>query len=236
MEIMTNLISDFRKVGVATIVIGHVKKKDIVDVASGDTYQVLTSDQQQNYFNHIKKNLHFLGLAYIDRNIIKEKTGKKDLKTKKDIEKGVILDEARKIKFRDDSYALDSKSRFSNIVPEINLDADELLNALVGAIKNEQSKSGVSLKSASSEQEKERKKREALIVEREERQRVQKEIKETISDIVVLINNNKQNADFITGTKSVLSSYKLTSFDDIKDVKTAKNVLNKLLELDKQNG
>ena len=236
MEIMTNLISDFRKVGVATIVIGHVKKKDIVDVASGDTYQVLTSDQQQNYFNHIKKNLHFLGLAYIDRNIIKEKTGKKDLKTKKDIEKGVILDEARKIKFRDDSYALDSKSRFSNIVPEINLDADELLNAIVGAIKNEQSKSGVSLKSASSEQEKERKKREALIVEREERQRVQKEIKETVSDIVILINNNKQNADFITGTKSVLSSYKLTSFDDIKDVKTAKNVLNKLLELDKQNG
>ena len=37
--------------------IGHIKTKDISDPVSGETYQILTSDQQQNYFNALKKNL-----------------------------------------------------------------------------------------------------------------------------------------------------------------------------------
>lgn len=231
MEIMTDIIANFRKVGVATIVIGHVKKKDVTDVVSGETYQVLTSDQQQNYFNHIKKNLHFLGLAYIDRNIVKEKTGKKNIVTKKEEEKGKILGEVRKIKFRDDSYAVDSKSRFANIIPEIDLDADEFLNAIVDAIKNEQGKSGVSLKDMTSQQEEERKKRELLIAEKEERLKVQKEIKDNVSKIIALISESKSDANFLTGAKEVLSKYNLSSFDDIQDVQTSKDVLSALLKI-----
>ena len=69
-ELMFNKIAELRSVGVSTIIIGHIKTKDISDPVSGETYQILTSDQQQNYFNALKKNLHFLGLAYIDRQII----------------------------------------------------------------------------------------------------------------------------------------------------------------------
>lgn len=71
-SLMLDMMARLRMVGVSTIVIGHVKTKDVADVVTGETYQILTSDQQQNYFNAIKKNLHFLGLAYIDRTIAKE--------------------------------------------------------------------------------------------------------------------------------------------------------------------
>ncbi len=46
-----------------------------------------------------------------------------------------IKDEKRKIVFRDDNYSIDSKSRLSEIEPEIPLDANELLRALKDAIK-----------------------------------------------------------------------------------------------------
>ena len=110
-DLMFNMMAELRKVGVSTIVIGHVKTKDVMDVVSGETYQTITSDQQQNYFNALKKNLHFLGLAYFDRTIIKEKTGRKVIKGKKTVEEEVckVKEEVRKIKFRDDNYA-DRKS------------------------------------------------------------------------------------------------------------------------------
>ncbi|WRK54659.1 hypothetical protein SD457_06950 [Coprobacillaceae bacterium CR2/5/TPMF4] len=84
-----------------------------------------------------------MGLAYYDRQIIKEKSGKKDNKGK-EILVGKVKDEVRKIKFRDDTYVADSKSRFADIVPEIDFDTDEFIKALTDAIKAEQSKSGKS--------------------------------------------------------------------------------------------
>ena len=42
--------------------------------------------------------------------------------------------------FRDDNYSLDSKSRFSDITEEINLDADEFIQVIMEAIKAEQNK------------------------------------------------------------------------------------------------
>ena len=54
-----------------------------------------------------------------------------------------IKDEKRKIVFRDDNYSIDSKSRLSEIEPEIPLDANELLRALKDAIKNSKKKKSV---------------------------------------------------------------------------------------------
>ena len=92
---MFNKIAELRSVGVSTIIIGHIKTKDISDPVSGETYQILTSDQQQNYFNALKKNLHFLGLAYIDRQIIKEKTGKKNIVTNKEEQVNKVKGESK---------------------------------------------------------------------------------------------------------------------------------------------
>lgn len=197
MELMTDVIASFRKVGIATIVIGHVKNKDVTDVVTGETYQTLTSDQQQNYFNHIKKNLHFLGLAYIDRTIAKEKTGKKNVITKQEETVNRIKAEARKIKFRDDSYAVDSGSRFADIVPEIDLDAHELVVALRDAIMNEQKKSGKTVAEAQAEQKAKEEAEAIRIAEAEAVAREKKELDEIKKELAVFFTNNKTDLDKI---------------------------------------
>ena len=74
-----------KKVGISFIVILHTKNKDIEDAITGQTYQTITANMPQRYFNAIKSKLDFLGVAYIDREIIKEKLNRKDPVTKTDI-------------------------------------------------------------------------------------------------------------------------------------------------------
>lgn len=225
MELMTNVMAEMRKVGVATIILGHVKNKDVTDVVTGETYQTLTSDQQQNYFNHIKKNLHFLGLAYIDRTIVKEKTGKKNPVDKKEQTKNKVTAEARKIKFRDDSYAVDSGSRFADIVPEIDLDAVQLIDAIRGAILSEQKKSGVSLADAKAAQEAKAAAEASRIAEKEKAQHAKKELDNIIDEIISFFTANKSNLEVI---KPVLAECKALGYanpKEINSIEDAKTIL-----------
>lgn len=152
-DMVLDRLWELKKVGVSFIIIAHTKKKDIDDPISGQSYSILTSNISQRYFNAIKTKLDFLGMAYIDRDIVKEKTGKKNLKTGEDIIKGKIVGESRVIRFRDDTYSVDSKSRFADIVDSIPFNADAFIKAMQDAILAEQSKSGVSLADAKKRQD-----------------------------------------------------------------------------------
>lgn len=144
-ELVLDKLWELKEVGVSFIIIGHVKKKDVEDVATGQMYSIMTSDMSQKYFNAIKTKLHFLGMASVDREIVQENTGKKNLKTGEEIMKGKVKSEARKITFRDDTFSIDSKSRFADIVDSITFDVDEFINAMKDAILAEQAKTGISL-------------------------------------------------------------------------------------------
>ena len=224
MELMFDTMEQLRRVGVATIVIGHVKTKDVADVVTGETFQILTSDQQQNYFNALKKKLHFLGLAYIDRNIVKEKTGRKNAATKKDETVNRIAEETRKIKFRDDSYAVDSGSRFADIVPEIEMNADAFIAALTDAILAEQSKSGVSLADAKKAQKKAADAEAKRVAEHEKEAKAQAEVDDVVAEIIGWVTENKSD---ISAVKPVLAACKergyanpkeITSLEDAKEI------------------
>lgn len=145
---------ELKKVGVSFIIIGHIKQKDITDPVSGETYTQLTTDMAMRSFNAIKNKLDVLGVAYIKREIInkieKEKITGKNKKEK--IEVGKIGGEARVITFRDDSYAIDSKSRFAHITDEIGLTGQELVDAIKDAIEAELTSKGSSVAQATSEQ------------------------------------------------------------------------------------
>jgi hypothetical protein len=197
-ELMFDILVRLRKIGIATIIIGHVKNKELTDIATGTTYQTLTSDVEKVYFNLLKKKMHFIGLAYYDRTIITEKTGKKNIVTKKDETINRIAEESRKIKFRDDNMALDSGSRFADIVEEIPLDADALIIALEDAIKAEFEKNtnGKSMEEIKKEQEavKEEKVKENL-----EQIKLQKQIESNASEFEAL--KEKIN-EFIKANKS----------------------------------
>ena len=224
-ELMFDKIAELRNVGVSTIIIGHIKTKDISDPVSGETYQILTSDQQQNYFNALKKNLHFLGLAYIDRQIIKEKTGKKNIVTNKEEQVNKVKGESRKIKFRDDNFCVDSGSRFAQIIDEIDLDADQFIAALTDAIKAEQSKSGKTFEQSKKEQEVEEAERLKEIAKAEKDKKETKKLEDVVNKITDYIKSNKSDMDKI---KPIIAKAKELGYDNptmIDDIDDAKKVL-----------
>lgn len=141
LEIILDRMWQLKKVGVAFWSCGHVKTREILDPLTSQTYTSLSTNMMQKYFNGIKTKMHVVGMACIDREIIKESTGRKNVVTKKDITKNKVVSESRKIIFRDDNYGVDSKSRFSCIVDEIPLDKDAFIKALKDAIEAEANKS-----------------------------------------------------------------------------------------------
>ena len=224
-ELMFEQIDRLESVGVKVWWIGHVKTKEVKNIYDEETYQTLTSDQQQNYFNALKKNLHFLCLAYFDRQLQKEKTGRKNLVTKKEEMKTVIKDETRKVKFRDDSFVVDSGSRFSDIVPEINLDADEFIAAITDAIKAEINKNGASVEDRKKENDKEDAEKLKRIAEAEEAARVEKELNKIKAEIIEFFTANKTDMNLIKPVLEVCRDNGFGNPQEIDNVDVAKIVL-----------
>lgn len=229
-DLMFEIITRLRKIGVATIIIGHVKNREMTDIATGTTYQTLTSDVEKVYFNLLKKKMHFLALAYYDRTIIKEKTGKKNIVTKKDEIVGRVTSESRKIKFRDDNMALDSGSRFADIVEEVDFDVDELIKAMTDAIKSEAEKGGKKIEELKEKQDNDdkamaKKIAEAEIVAKSEKEK-EKELKEVISKIKDYITKNKEN---LSALKPIIAEAKKHGFKnplEVNDIEVAKSILS----------
>lgn len=223
-ELMFEQTDRLEEVGVKVWWIGHCKTKEVKNIYNDDTYQILTSDQQQNYFNALKKNLHFLCLAYFDRELQKEKTGKKTVNT--------ITEETRKIKFRDDSFVVDSGSRFKDIVPEINLDSDEFINAINNAIRAEVEGKGGSVEKRKEENAKEDAENLKQIAKREEEMRVQREAEQEAAElenvVAEIVDFIKQNiGDNKPAVEPVMDECrkrgydnptKITSLDDAKAI------------------
>jgi len=225
-KIVLDMLWSLKKVGVSFISIGHTKSRTVEDPVTGESYTQLTTNMSQRYFNAVKTKVHFLGVAAIDRTIVQEKTGKKDFVTKADIKKGVIKDETRKITFRDDSYVIDSKSRFSEIIESIPLDADALIKAFKDAILVEQSKSGKSLSQTQKEQDAAEIEKLKKIALKEEEDRAaresEKELKKVIDKIAEFIKENKSDLSIIKPILDLTKElgYKNpTLIDDIDDAK-----------------
>ena len=214
-EIMFEQADRLEAVGVKVWWVGHVKNKSLTDIATGETYEVLTSDQQQNYFNALKKNLHFLGLAYVDREIIKEKTGKKNIVTKKEETKSVVSQETRKIKFRDDNFCIDSGSRFKDIVSQVDLDAEQFVNAMMDAIKAEQVKSGKTFEESKKENEEAEVAKLKEIAETEKAKKAKKSVDEVINRLLDYIKANKTT---MTKIKPILEKAKELGYTNPTEV------------------
>jgi len=146
-DLMLDSFWKLKEVGVSVFIIAHIKRTDITDVMTEESYTMLTASTTQRYFNAIKQKMDIVGMAYIDRNIVKRETGKKDINGNT-ISKNVVSGESRVINFRDDTYSVDSKSRFADIIDQIPFDADEFIKAVEDAILKEQSKDGVKLEDA----------------------------------------------------------------------------------------
>lgn len=136
-ETVKKEINRLAKVGVRVWYTAHVKEKDQTDLFTGNAYTTLTANMSMKYFNSIKNISHVVGFGYFDRTVEKQEVGEANVVTKKKKTRNTVLDESRKIKFRDTAMVADAKSRFSHIIDEIPLDSDEFIKAIKDAIEAE---------------------------------------------------------------------------------------------------
>lgn len=135
--VVTTVLNVFEKlmnIGIAPWYIGHVKTKELTDPITGGTYSKLTTNMTNKYFEAMKEKTNLIGIAAIDRTIEVKSTGKKNIVTHKDITINRVINERRKVSFRDSNFIIDAKSQFPYIVNEIPLDADEFIKAVKDAI------------------------------------------------------------------------------------------------------
>lgn len=217
-DLILTKLWELKEVGVTFIIIAHTKRTDITDIMTEEQYSMLTSNTSQKYFNAIKQKLDFLGMAYIDREIVKEKTKKKD-KNGNFIEKGKVSGESRVINFRDDTYSVDSKCRFAKIVDKIPFDSDEFIKAMQDAILAEQSKDGISLEDA--------KKNEAKVEEEiQKKAEAYSSKKKTVDpdrneELKTIIQTGFKALEDKDEFKALMSEVGVTSFKDVSEIPTA---------------
>lgn len=132
-ELITDRIWELKSVGISMFLIGHTKTRTMSDPSTGLEYDMLTTDMPHRYFNAFKNKLHILGVASVDRSI---KTESHENIMGKLETKGKITGESRIITFRDNNFNIDSKSRFENIEPQIELNTDLFIKAIEDAIKS----------------------------------------------------------------------------------------------------
>ena len=217
MELLQEQLFRLRTVGVAFSVIGHVRQTTITDPITNESYQQITSDVSQRYFNQLKKNIDLVGIAYIDRELTKNKVNGKEVST--------VKSETRKIKFRDDNYTVDSGSRMSQIVSEINFDADEFIDAMRNALESEVKKSGKSVEDRKKENAKEEKENLKRIADAEVKAKVEKSLDEVKSQIVNFFVANKTNIDAIKPVLAICKENGYSNPQEIDDLAVAKKVL-----------
>lgn len=136
-DLVKKEINRLDKVGVRCWWTAHVKEKDQLDLFTGSNYTTLTANMPMKYFNSIRNISHVIGFGYFNRSIEKQEIGEANPVTKKKKTRDAVIDESRCMKFRDSSMIADAKSRFSNIVEEITLGADEFIKAITDAIAAE---------------------------------------------------------------------------------------------------
>lgn len=207
-DIILDKLWELKKVGVHFIIIGHVKQREITDSATGDQYTQVTTDMSMRSFNKIKTKLHFLGVASVNREIVKEKKNSKSVAT--------IKSETRRITFRDDNYALDSKSRFADIVDEIPLDADALIKALSDAIEAEAKKGSKSIDELKREQDEIAKKVEERAEKYSNAKKASKVDEDKNAELIAIIQSKFSSASASTKAevKQIMANNGFSKFSD----------------------
>lgn len=137
-EYMMTLILDqiwkLKSVGVSVFIVGHTRRRDVVDPVSGLTYSTMSAAIPLKDFDALKTKMDIVSIAYIDREMTSKEFGRENIVTKKKSTINEVSNEARKIAFRSSAYVLDSKSRFPDIVDEVPMNADAFVKAIQDAI------------------------------------------------------------------------------------------------------
>lgn len=223
-ELVVNDLWALKSVGVSFVIIGHTKNRTMHDSVTGEDYMQLTTNMSNRYFNAIKDKVHVLGVAFIDRNIVREK-GRTNVVTGRTETKGVVKSEYRKITFRDENYSIDSKSRFKDIVPEIPLDADALIKAFNDAIAASRTRTSESIDESKKKQDEQNEEFNRRVAQKESAAKKQKELDDTINNIVMFFTDNRDNRDILKPIMKAIKDMGYTSPKEIDNIDDADKIM-----------
>lgn len=215
-EIVLEKVKKLKDVGISVWWTGHVKRRTLTDPQTQIEYDMLTTNISQKYFNAVKTKLHILGVASIDRQIAVSKSKKKGFDGKEKLV-GQVTNEVRKITFRDDNFSIDSKSRFENIVDEIEFSVDGFIKAIEDAIRAEFEAGGntKSIEEVAKEQEKEAIKQAEEKVQEYADENEEAQVLDVVKQISTYIKQNQTNKVKI---KAVIDKYKELGYDKITSI------------------
>lgn len=230
-EIILEKLFALNKVGVHFVVIGHTKRKEREDVFTGINYSQIAAAVGDRHFGNIKTKIPFLGVCFIDRDIVMQKTGKKNVVTKKEEERGKIMSESRCVMFRDDNYSIDSKSRFAEITnKKIPLNEQAVYEAMVEAIKKEKERGGKSYDNDAANEKKLEVKREQAIAEYTAKEKAKRDVAEGVNKIKAIVDDHKSDVDFLNHLKSVLAKLEIKSINASLPLEKINALLSELAE------
>lgn len=123
-RMVSEQIEKLKSAGYGLIFIGHTKYKTIKIKADNVEYNTLGSNLQERLFAMIANSVDMIAMITIE----------------KEIKKGVVTGETRKIRFRGDSFYV-AGSRFENLPTTIDYGAAEFKEAYIKAIRENSEKS-----------------------------------------------------------------------------------------------
>lgn len=223
-ELVLDALWRLKSVGINVFVIGHTKNKTMTDVVNDAEYDILTANLSNRYYTAIATKMDVVGICYVDRDIITEKTNRKDIKGRT-IEKNVIANEARKICFRSDNYSTASKSRFPDIEGVIDLDADAFINTIETAIQKLIDKSSMSESDIKKHYVKEAEEDAKRVAEEIEAKKSQAELDKVIEQIIDFFTENKSDMAKIKPVLAAVKELGYGSPKEIENLEGAKKIL-----------
>lgn len=128
-------ISRLSDVGVGTWFAAHVKEREQVDLMSGNNFTQITCAMTNRYYASIKNIAHCIGVGYYARTMNTVEVGSENAVTHKKKTRNAMMEEERRIVFRDTAFLCDSKSRFPDIEADIVLDPDEFIRVITEAVE-----------------------------------------------------------------------------------------------------
>ncbi len=133
-DLMTTWLGNLEDAGYKRIIIGHTKQKMTDDIYSGISFEQITCNLDNKYYNILKDKVNLIATCYNEKEIV-DVEEKKNAFTKKLQKVGNLISQHRVIVFRDDDNAIDTKSHFKYIVPKIDFGVDEFVKAVEDALQ-----------------------------------------------------------------------------------------------------
>lgn len=140
-DLVVQTLGKLTDAGYSLIEIGHTKVKSKTDIFTDVTYEQITCNLDNKYYNTVKDKVNLVATCYLEKTMenIKEK---KNAFTKEMDKVGSLTSEKRVIVFRDDDMAIDTKSHFEYIVPKIEFSTANFIKAVQDAIAAKVNESG----------------------------------------------------------------------------------------------